>query len=120
MATVCRYAGLDENPPNVLDRSVVIDAPQARALAATLNSAPKGHGPYQGCYQGDGATDIVYFVVPPAGISTVIVQLTGCQNVEDAQTQLDLDPTALAALNALVGPDPQFSEFAQKVQPLAS
>ena len=70
--------------------------------------------------EGDGATDIVYFVVPPTGISTVTVQLTGCQNVEDAQTQLDLDPTALAALNALVGPDPQFSQLAQKVQPLGS
>jgi hypothetical protein len=103
VASVCRYAGMNDPHPAALQKSAVVTGTKLAHLVATMNTGKPGAGGTFNCPADFGLADVVQFGYPSAGPVDVMLNLSGCRGEDNGRRKVNLPDDVQTQVAAVVG-----------------
>jgi hypothetical protein len=103
VASVCRYAGLNDPHPQALVKSSTVTGTRLDQLVAAMNTGKPTPGGVYNCPMDSGAADVVQFGYSTTGPVDVAVDLNGCRGENNGHRTVAVPSTVQSTLTAMVG-----------------
>jgi hypothetical protein len=106
VASVCRYAGMNDPHPQALQKSAVLTGTKLANLVATMNTGKPRPGGAYNCPADFGLADVVQFGYPSTGPVDVSIDLSGCRGETNGHRSVAVPDDVQTQMTALVGTSP--------------
>lgn len=103
VASVCRYAGMNDPHPQTLQKSAVVTGAKLADLVAAMNAGKPRPGGTYSCPADFGLADVVQFGYPAAGPVHVRIDLSGCRGEDNGRRSVSLPDDVQTQVAAVVG-----------------